>query len=497
MNKLTPSLVAIQIASCLGFFVVQLDVSVVNVGLGALKAAFSTNLTGLQWVINSYALSFSALLILGGAYGDKFGAKLIFAWGFALFVVGSIGCGAANSMSMLITLRAIQGAGAAFMVPASLALIRLSFQDTATRTSAVAMWGACGGIALAAGPVIGGLMIQYLGWRSIFLLNIPLGVLAIWLIWRYAPPSPRVHRKVDLFGQGSIALCLAALTYGLTESSGQGWSVSTVSALVISAICAIAFGLIERQVSHPLLPARLVQNRVLASTALTGAIISMTFYGTVFILSIYFQTVLHYDSFKTGLSFVPLTAVLTISTMLSSRVARKVSAVRIITFGLVFQIIGFLALAQTKPQSSSWMLNGALMLVGIGSAAAVPSVTNSMLASVEQHDAGVASGLLASARQLGGVVGVAAFGATIAHVDGLAFFHGMSNAMIIAALALLLCLGVNLYIAGGFGRRWEVLKGTVSVRFVVQPVLQDCVLAETSQAHNTTPAIRGARQSDD
>jgi DHA2 family methylenomycin A resistance protein-like MFS transporter len=449
MPRSNASLLAIQTAACLGFFVVQLDVSVVNVGLGALKTAFTTDLTGLQWVINSYALPFAALLILGGAYGDKFGAKTAFTWGFALFTIGSIGCGMAESIRILIALRAVQGSGAAFMVPASLALIRLSFDDAIATRTAVAMWGACGGIALAAGPVIGGLMIQYLGWRSVFLLNVPLGGTAIWMILRFAPPSPRVDRQVDLLGQGSIALCLASLTYGLTEFGNQGWTGVTALALLLAALCAIVFALMERRSGSPLLPARLRKNEVLATTALTGAVISMTFYGAVFVLSIYFQEVLHYNAFKTGLSFVPLTAVLTVSTMLSSRVARTVSAVRIIATGLVLQVIGFFVLAQIGPQSSSWMLNGALMMVGVGSAAAVPSVTNSMLASVAENDGGTASGLLASARQLGGVVGVAVFGAAIVHADASAFFQGMSNAMLIATLVLLTCLGVNL----GFARR--------------------------------------------
>ena len=456
MTKHSPSLWAIQAAACLGFFVVQLDVSVVNVGLGALKVAFDTDLTGLQWVINSYALPFSALLILGGAYGDKFGAKTIFAGGFALFTAGSIGCGLAGSMPMLIALRAVQGAGAAFMVPASLALIGLSFQDARARNAAVAMWGACGGIALAAGPVIGGIMIEYLGWRSVFLLNVPLGMLAIWLVMRFAPASPRVARKVDLPGQVSIALCLAALTYGLTEFSGQGWTARTVSAMIVSAFCAALFVLAERISHHPILPPRLVHNSVLATTALTGAVISLTFYGAVFVLSIYFQTILHYGAFRTGLAFVPLTAVLTISTMASARVARKVSAARIIATGLLVQIAGFVALARVDPRALSWMLDMALMMIGIGSAIAVPSVTNAMLSSVDKQDAGIASGLMASARQLGGVVGVALFGVMIAHAEEAAFFSGMSNAMWIAALALLLCLGVNLSMAGHLGRRSTV-----------------------------------------
>lgn len=443
----TTSLAAIQIAACLGFLVVQLDVSVVNVGLGALKNAFDTNLTGLQWVINSYALAFSALLILGGAAGDKFGARTVFAFGFAVFTAASIGCGLSNSMSMLIGMRMVQGVGAALLVPTSLTLIRLAFDDPAKRRSAVAMWGACGGIALAAGPVLGGLLIEWLGWRSVFLLNVPIGILAIGLIMRYAPSSPRIDKKVDVPGQISIGICLASLTYALTESSSKGWVTETLWTLAVAMFCAIAFVLIERRVKHPMLPPRLARNTTLATTALAGAAINLTFYGTVFVFSIYFQSFLHYDAFRTGLAFIPLTAVLTISTMVSSRIARHVSAQRIITVGFLIQAVGFLALARVTPETSLWYLNIALMVVGVGSASSVPSITNSMLASVSSHDAGMASGLMASARQLGGVIGVAVFGAMITSTEPAAFSQGLSNAMIVSAVVLLICIGVNHWVS--------------------------------------------------
>jgi DHA2 family methylenomycin A resistance protein-like MFS transporter len=447
MSRISSSLIGIQAAACLGFLVVQLDVSVVNVGLGALKQAFDTNLTGLQWVINSYALAFSALLILGGAWGDKVGARTVFAAGFALFTLASIGCGLANSMPMLIAMRVAQGAGAALLVPTSLTLIRLSFHDPDTRRSAVAMWGACGGIALAAGPVIGGLMIQQWGWRSVFLLNVPIGLLAIVLILRCAPPSPKLDKGVDVPGQMAIAVCLAALTYALTESSGKGWGIETLSVMMLAVVCALAFVMIERRVTNPMLPPRLAGNVGLVTMSLAGAAINLTFYGTVFVFSIYFQTFLHYDALKTGLSFIPLTAVLTLSTMASSRIARKVSAARIITVGFSLQVIGFLALSRVTPDTSFWYLNVALMTVGIGSAASVPSITNTMLSSVSQHDAGMASGLMASARQLGGVIGVAVFGAMIATSDEATFANGMSHAMLVSAGVLLASIGVNLYTA--------------------------------------------------
>jgi DHA2 family methylenomycin A resistance protein-like MFS transporter len=176
--------------------------------------------------------------------------------------------------------------------------------------------------------------------------------------------------------------------------------------------------------------------------SLAGAAINLTFYGTVFVFSIYFQTFMHYDAFKTGLSFVPLTAVLTLSTMTSSRVARKVSALQIIITGFSVQIIGFVALAQITEDTSLLYLNLALMTVGIGSASSVPSITNSMLSSVSQTDVGMASGLMASARQLGGVIGVAIFGSMITTSNEAAFSHGMSSAMLVCAAVLLACVAI-------------------------------------------------------
>jgi DHA2 family methylenomycin A resistance protein-like MFS transporter len=444
----TPNLTAILTATCLGFLVVQLDVSVVNVGLGALKSAFGTNLTGLQWVINSYALVFSALLILGGGLGDKWGAKGVFVFGFAVFTLASIGCGLATSMPMLIAMRCVQGLGAAFLIPTSLTLIRQNFTDPDKRRSAVALWGACGGIALAAGPVLGGVMIEHLGWRSVFLINIPLGLLAIFLTLRCAPESPRTENKVDIYGQVSIAICLALLTYALTEASSLGFSVIPLSSMGLAALALIVFMLVEKKVKAPMLPARLAGNKVLLAMMFTGAVINLTFFGVVFVLSIYFQTILHYDAIHTGLAFIPLTAVMTISSLTSARIGRRVSALRIMTAGLGIQVVGFFLLSRVGPETSSWLLNGALIIVGMGSATTVPSMNNSMLAAVSQQDAGMASGLMSSARQLGGVIGVAVFGILISQDEPVAFASGMSASMLVCVGALVVCIVTNLKLLG-------------------------------------------------
>lgn len=213
--------------------------------------------------------------------------------------------------------------------------------------------------------------------------------------------------------------------------------------MAVAAIFLVLFILVQRRVASPMLPSRLAKNKILATTALCGAVINLTFYGTVFDLSIYFQSILHYDAIKTGLSFIPLTAVLTISTMVSTRVAKKVSDIRIITTGFSVQIIGFILLSQLTESSSLWFLNSTLMMVGIGSAMSVPSITNSMLSSVSLDDAGMASGLMASARQIGGVIGVGLFGSMIAHSDLRSFSTGMAYGMWLSAFCLLICIGIN------------------------------------------------------
>ncbi|SEM55154.1 MFS transporter, DHA2 family, methylenomycin A resistance protein [Pseudoxanthomonas sp. GM95] len=435
---------AVLIASCLGFLVVQLDVSVVNVGLGALQQAFNTGLNGMQWVINSYALLFSALLILAGGLGDKWGAKPVFALGFGIFTLASVGCGIASSMSMLIAMRCVQGLGAALLIPTSLTLIRLNFADARKRQSAVALWGACGGIALAAGPVIGGFLIEHVGWRSVFLVNIPIGLLAIGLTVMYTPKAPGVEKKLDLGGQATIAIALALMTYGLTAIAGEGWTLIPKACLILAAIFVAIFFMVERRTSSPMLPARLARNHILVATMMTGSVINLTFYGVVFVLSIYFQTLLHYDPVRTGLAFIPLTAVMTISSLLSARLAQRASPLSVMTAGLLIQVVGFGLLSVADPSSSAWLLNGALIIVGIGSASTVPSMNNSMLAAVSQHDAGIAAGLMSSARQAGGIIGVAVFGILISSTNRMAFTAGMSASMLICVAAVGACALLNL-----------------------------------------------------
>lgn len=211
-------------AASLGFVVVLLDVSVVNVALESLRVGFDTDVAGLQWVVNAYTLIFAALLLTTGALGDRLGAKRVFMAGLAVFTLASLGCGLATSLGALITARIVQGLGAAMLVPTSLSLLQQAFPDPVARSRAVGWWGAAGGIALAAGPVLGGLLVTHIGWRSIFLINLPIGLLGLWLALRNAPAAlTRPSKGFDLPGQCTAILALGSLTAALTEASRLGW----------------------------------------------------------------------------------------------------------------------------------------------------------------------------------------------------------------------------------------------------------------------------------
>ncbi|GBQ19294.1 major facilitator transporter [Gluconacetobacter sacchari DSM 12717] len=252
-----------QVASCLGFVVVLMDVSVVNVALEALHAAFRAGMSGLQWVVNAYTLAFAALLLTAGALGDRVGARPVFMAGFALFTLASLGCGLAPGLDLLNGARFVQGIGAALLVPNSLSLLRQAFHDPEERNRAVGWWGAGGGIALAAGPVVGGLLIAVAGWRAIFLVNLPIGVLGLWLTARHAPASPKHPRRgLDLAGQIAAALALSGLTMALTEASGRGWTDPVVGAgLVAAGLLGALFLRLEAGNPSAMLPAGPVSGR--------------------------------------------------------------------------------------------------------------------------------------------------------------------------------------------------------------------------------------------
>ncbi|VWB42657.1 MFS transporter [Burkholderia lata] len=428
----------VQTAACLGYAVVLIDVSVVNVALDALRTAFGAALTDLQWVVNAYALVFAATLLMAGALGDRLGAKRVFIAGYAIFTLSSIGCGMAHAMGALIAWRLVQGIGAALLVPNSLAVLRLAFDDAAARSRAIGWWGAGGGIALAAGPLAGGLLIAAVGWRSIFLVNVPVGIAGIWMTWRFAPDTKvQGGRSLDLPAQLTGAFALAALTFASTEISALGWrSPVIVSAFVSCVALGIAFVRLEARNPDAMLPAALWQDRIVRSSIVIGAIANLVFYGIVFTLSLLFQSVWHMTPVRTGVAFLPMMGVLMVVSIVAGRLTGRLGARTLATAGLSISAVGYLAMWPAIAAQSNGLLAIPMLLAGSGIALTIPTITNAALAAVSGAQSGVASGLLNTARQVGGVMGVALFGFFVHDAGGGAFAYGMERALIVSVLLL-------------------------------------------------------------
>ena len=438
----------VQFAACLGFALVLLDVSVVNVALDSLSTAFHSGMTGLQWVVNAYALVFAALLLSAGSLGDRLGAKRVFMLGFSCFTVASLLCGLATGMPVLIAARALQGLGAALLVPNSLALLQQVFPDSAQRSRAVGWWGAAGGgAALAAGPVLGGLLVTWTSWRGIFLVNLPVGLLGLWLTYRHAPSSTLSSalkgRSFDIAGQITAIAALGSLTFALTEASRQGWSAAPVIAcLAIFVACAALFIRIERQSASPMLPLSLFQNSTVSASAVIGLLINFAFYGMVFILSLFFSRIRHFDAQQTGFSFLPMMGVLVLTNLLAGPLSNRIGARQLTVAGLMLGALGYLLLLPTNSSSPYALMIVPMLLSGVGISLTIPVITNATLSSVARSQAGIGSGLLNSARQVGGVLGVAVFGFLAQGEDSAQFMWGMHCAM--ALSTVLLALGAVL-----------------------------------------------------
>ncbi|MFB3303231.1 MFS transporter [Pseudomonas sp. AMR01] len=343
-------------ATSLSYVLVILDTSIVNVALAPIANTLHSDITELQWVVGAYTLSFAGLLLGGGALADRFGARRLYLIGLLLFTFASLLCGLAVDAVTLVAARVLQGVGAALLVPASLALINAAYlHNPAGRVSAIGVWAGCGGIAMATGPLVGGVLIEALGWRSIFFANLPLGLLAIALTARLAasPPHPRARgwSALRLFGNPVFNACLA---------------VSLVSALLL--------------------------------------------YGLMFLLGLYFQRTLGFSPLWTGLAFLPLTVSVSIGSLLAGRLVRAWGSGRLIGGALVLYLAGFGLLLATAATPSRFTIIMAMPMIGLAAGLITPAATATLMSVVAQKHAGIAAGMLNTARQLGAALGVALAG---------------------------------------------------------------------------------------
>ncbi len=423
------------IATSLGFVLVQLDVSIVNVALAKIGTDLHTDVAGLQWVVDAYALTFASLLLFAGALSDRIGARKAFIGGFALFVVASLACGLAPVATILIAARSIQGIGAAFLVPCSLALLNHACRDDAVmRARAIGLWTACGSVALAAGPVLGGFMLNALGWKSIFFVNLPLGVIGIWLTLRFVEESATRHGgRFDPIGQILAIVTLSSLTAAMIESSSAGWSSPLVLlGFGVAVVCGSAFVLVEAHVPTPMLPLNFFRNSTFSAATLVGLAINLTLYGVIFLLSLYLQQVRHFSPIEFGIAFLPFPLVLLVSNLVAGWVGGKIGSRLPMVAGLLIAAVGYWLLHGLDSATPYIAMLPGLLVIPLGIGFAVPPMTTALLSTVPRQRSGIASGVLNTVRQAGGAIGVALFGSFLAQGTG----HGIQTAFIISMVTV-------------------------------------------------------------
>lgn len=420
----------------LGFGIVQLDVTIVNTALASMGASLGGGISELQWVVSSYTIAFAALILTAGALGDRLGAKRVFMMGFALFTLASLGCALAPNATLLISARAIQGLAAALLVPNSLALLNHAYREERERTRAVGIWAAGASLALTAGPLLGGVLIALLGWRSIFLVNLPIGLAGLWLTWRYAIDSERSSdRKLDLIGQGTAIGALGCLAAALIEAGTFVWtSIFVLGGFAAAIACAIGFVLRERRTLHPMLPLQLFSHRMFSLTSAVGLLVNVAFYGLIFVFSLYFQQLDHLSPLATGLAFIPMMAAVLPMNLLAARAAARFGAPRIVAAGAAMAAAGCLMLLGMRRGTTYALLCMPLVLIGAGLGLLVPPLTSSLLGSVEKARSGIAAGVLNATRQTGSVLGVALFGSLVGRSNG--FLPGLRESLLISGVML-------------------------------------------------------------
>jgi MFS transporter, DHA2 family, methylenomycin A resistance protein len=429
----------VLLASTVGFSMVLLDTTVVNVALGSIARDLSAGPTTLEWIANAYTLVFAGLLLSTGLAADRVGARTVFLAGLGTFAAGSVAATLAPSAAALVAAQAVLGVGAALVLPTSLSLLSQVFEDPACRVRAVGVWAAGSAVSFATGPVLGGVLIEQAGWRSIFVINLPLAAIAAALVLtqvgaRRAEDAP-APAPLNLGAQAATIAMLLALTFGLVESGDSGWgSPRVVIALLVAAALAVGLVRRERTTDRPLVPRALVADRRFTGATAGGALLNFAFYGELFFLSLFLQQDRGLDALETGLAFLPqplfFIAVAPLATRMLARGTRVPLAV-----GAGIAVVGSLILLGVDTGSPYGVLMAALALNGIGGGFAIPAVTATVMSAAPTNLAGVASASLNAGRQVGGVLGVAVLGgmATAAgHVD----IGAMHNAAALAALGL-------------------------------------------------------------
>ena len=422
-----------------GLFMIMLDNTVVNVALPAIQDDLGADLSELQWVVAGYALTFAALMLIGGKVADAYGRRLIFVVGIAIFTSASLWCGLADSSDELIAARVLQGVGAALMNPATLSIIAATFPRH-QRGMAIGIWAGVSALALAIGPLVGGLLTEHAHWSWIFFVNVPVGILAIVVSFLFIDETrDQTHERLDIPGLATSAIGLFTLTYALIEANTYGWgSPRILGAFAVAAVALVGFVLLERHQRAPMLPLGLFRNPTYTGANLVILLVALAMFGIFFFMSLYMQRVLGYSAVQTGAAFLPMTILIILVAPIAGKLSDRIGSRGLMTAGMALIAIQLLYFSRLGLHSTFWDLLPAFLVGGVGMSLTMTPSAAAATRNVPVDKAGVGAAVLNASRQVGGSLGIAIMGAIVAFEAGgrrtpEAFIDGFQSALLVAA----------------------------------------------------------------
>jgi EmrB/QacA subfamily drug resistance transporter len=456
-------------AAILGSGIAFLDSTVVNVALPEIRDDLGGGLSGLQWTLDGYLLTLSALLLLGGALGDEYGRRRMFVLGLVSFTVASVLCGIAPSIGTLIAARALQGVGGALLVPGSLALITASFRSE-DHGVAIGAWSGLTGVATAIGPFLGGWLIDSVSWRLVFLINVPLAAFALWVTLRHVPESrdPQAGRRPDYAGAATATLGLAGVVFALIQGPAEGWSPAVVAAGILGAAALIAFPFVELRVESPLVPLDIFKSRQFSGANGTTFVVYAGLGAALFLIVVEMQTVLGYSALQAGAATLPITVLMLVLSPRAGRLAQRIGPRLPMTIGPLVVAGGLFLLARIGPDST--YLGGifpGLVVFGLGLSLTVAPLTAAVMGSVVENHVGVGSGVNNAVARVAGLLAVAVLPG-LAGLDtasaGTEFTDGVGRALYISAVLAVVGALIS----------WVTIRKATPVRTPAQPLTVTC-----------------------
>ena len=447
----------VLLAVALGTFMTYLDNNVVNVAIPTIQRSLGLSESGIEWVVSAYILFFAGLLLAGGRLADVIGRRRLFVIGLVVFTVASLLAGAASTAAELIGARALQGIGAALLTPTTLAIVSTTFAAGAERARAIAIWGAVGALALAVGPVIGGVLTEHASWHWIFLLNVPMGAATLALaMWSVPRDGPLKRRAFDTAGVVTSAVALFALTYALIEGTHLGWSSTPIVAALATFVAGtVAFLRVEHHSADPMVDLHLFRSRSYSSGVVVVMLWAFGLFGIYFFTAIYLQSVLGFSATKAGLAFVPMALLMAVGASVSDRAAASIGPNRLVGMAMVGMAIGIASASLLGAHASFAELMVPFAIIGVSGGLTIP-LTNVIVSGMPASRAGIASGVFNASREVAGLLGITVIGVVLTarqhaavaagRTPVIAFLDGYRPGLLVAA-ALVGAGGVVAYVA--------------------------------------------------